>query len=138
MPLFPVSQTKWNVVTTMGYAFLGALPMVTHFFVLRIIIMRKKVTNEDVANAIQKMALELRNEIYCDLNDVEYNMQEVEKKLVKTFTEEQLEIYREFCQKRKEFYNLASQAQSGIRGKTRGEVPCVILRAKTFYRHSCF
>ena len=71
--------------------------------------MRKKVTNEDVANAIRRMANELRNEIYCDLNDAEFEMTEVEKKLVKTFDEEQLKLYREFCQKRKAFYDLASQ-----------------------------
>ena len=69
--------------------------------------MRKKATNEDVKQAIKKMALELRNEIIFDLNGAKFDMQEAEKKLAKTFTEEQLKLYNIFCQKRKEYYAIA-------------------------------
>ena len=69
--------------------------------------MRKKATNEDVKQAIKKMALELRNEIIFDLNGAKFDMEEAEKKLAKTFTEEQLKLYNIFCQKRKEYYAIA-------------------------------
>ena len=71
--------------------------------------MRKKVTNDDVEQVIRRMANEIRNDIYCEINDAEFEMTEVEKKLVKTFNEEQLKLYREFCQKRKEFYDVAQR-----------------------------
>lgn len=69
--------------------------------------MRKKVTNDDVEQVIRRMANEIRNEIIFDLNGAKFDMKEAEKKLAKTFTEEQLKLYNIFCQKRKEYYAIA-------------------------------
>ena len=98
MPFIPVLRI-WNGVATMGKAFFGALPMVTHFFVLRGYVMENenlKVTNSDdkklqgIANA--------KNAIV-----------RLEKMLVKTFDKNQMRLYYNLCEARKYYKKLKEE-----------------------------
>ena len=82
--------------------------------------MRKKATNEDVKQAIKKMALELRNEIIFDLNGAKFDMQEAEKKLAKTFTEEKLKIYNIF-------YSIAPKSSKHAKKESKTAQSCLAL-----------
>ena len=70
--------------------------------------MRRKTANEEVKkilkNAVDEIYLELENESKV----AQIQMCVAEDELVKTFTKEQLKLYKEFCQKRENFYNKVS------------------------------
>lgn len=71
--------------------------------------MRKKVTNEEVAEAIRKMAIQLRNEIIYDYHDTKENMDLAEKKLIDTLSKEQLELFKDYSQKKDAFFAVAKE-----------------------------
>lgn len=71
--------------------------------------MRKRPTNEQVASIIRQMAIELRNEIISDYHDAKYEMDLAENKLIKTLTKEQLELFKDYSQKKDTFFAVAKE-----------------------------
>lgn len=83
--------------------------------------MKKKVTNDDVAKLIERIAefvknpqnsseeayerlvLAATNEKYQEMDKAEIQMCEAELNLSATFNEEQKKLYSEFCEKRENF-----------------------------------
>ena len=71
--------------------------------------MKKKVTNEEVAKAIGTMANQLRTEMDFDMRVKQSQMWLAEDELVKSLNEKQLELYKDFYQKREAFYDIAKE-----------------------------
>ena len=71
--------------------------------------MKKKVTNEQVGEIIGKMAEQIRSDMDYDFRVAQSQMWLAEKDLVDTFDDEQKALYKDFCEKRDTFYNIASE-----------------------------
>ena len=71
--------------------------------------MKKKVSDQDVAQFIQQGVDRLSKEMDYDFRVAESQMVIAENDLVNTFTNEQKVLYDDFCQKRQVFFNLAEQ-----------------------------
>ena len=71
--------------------------------------MRKKITNEKIGETIGLMAEKIRSDMDLDFRIAYGQMGISENELVETFDEEQLKLYTAFCQKRKIFFDLASE-----------------------------
>ena len=70
--------------------------------------MDKKITNEEIAQFIGKIADKLREDTLKDLEKTKQNMENAEKDLVSTFNFEQKALYDYFVEARKEYYKIAN------------------------------
>ena len=71
--------------------------------------MKKKLTNEEIAQFIGKIADQVRDEMDNDLARTYGHMCVAETDLADTFNKEQKERYEDFCQNREEFYSIAAE-----------------------------
>ncbi len=70
---------------------------------------KKKITDEQIAESIGKLAEQVKSEMDFDLRVAHGQMWLAEHDLVDTFTEEQLKLYKDFCEKRDIFFDIASE-----------------------------
>ena len=71
--------------------------------------MKKKITNEEVGKVIGELADKIRSEMDFDFRVAYGQMGIAENDLVDTFDEKQKKLYKDFCEKRETFYNLAKE-----------------------------
>ena len=71
--------------------------------------MKKKVTNDDVAKVIGKLADEIRSDLDYDFRVAQSQMALAENDLVETLDEKQKALYDDFCQKREKFFAIAKE-----------------------------
>lgn len=71
--------------------------------------MKKKVTNEEVGEAIGKMAEKIRDDMDYEFRVARSQMWIAENHLVDSLTEEQHELYRDYSEKREYFYKIAQE-----------------------------
>ncbi len=71
--------------------------------------MKKKFTNEEVGEVIGKLAEKLREDMDYEFRVAQSQMWIAENDLVDALTEEQYELYREYSEKRNDFYKIASE-----------------------------
>ena len=70
---------------------------------------KKKLTEEQIGEVIGKLADEVRSQIDFDFRVKRGHMHLAENDLVNTFTPEQMALYKEYCEKREEFYAVANE-----------------------------
>ena len=68
--------------------------------------MGQKVTNDDVANFIKKHADTIDSELELEFRVAYSHMVRSEQELIDTYTEKQIEIYKEFLDARQKYYDL--------------------------------
>lgn len=71
--------------------------------------MKKKVTNEEVGEAIGKIAEKIRDEMDYEFRVAQSQMWIAENDLVDALTEDQHELYRDYNEKREYFYKIAKE-----------------------------
>lgn len=71
--------------------------------------MKKKVTNEEVAEVIGKIADKIKSDMDYDYRVARSQMDIAENELVNSLNEKQRELYEDFYKKREEFYQIASE-----------------------------
>lgn len=71
--------------------------------------MRKKFTNEEIGEAIGKMAEQIRSEMDFDFRVARGQMWLAENDLVYTLDEKQKVLYDEYCKKRDEFLAIVNE-----------------------------
>lgn len=98
-----------NCVATVGNAFLVRYLTVAHIFIYMEDIMKKKITNEEIGNAIGKMAEKIRDEMDYDFRVAQSQMWIAENDLVESLDEKQRKLYDDFYKKREKFYYIASE-----------------------------
>ena len=69
--------------------------------------MKKKFTNEEVGEIIGRLADKIRSDMDYDFRVALSQMQHAEKDLASTLNENQLELYKDFCEKRAKFEEIA-------------------------------
>ena len=97
-----------TVLQLVGDAFFGALPIGSAFFITKEIIMFEKDTK-----LVEDFLTEVTEQIFEDVGKryivAEALMNLAEDNLANTFNEEQMKLYKEFNQKRKNFYEVAEE-----------------------------
>ena len=68
--------------------------------------MGQTVTNDDVANFIKKHADTIDSELELEFRVAYSHMVRSEQELIDTYTEKQMEIYKEFLDARQKYYDL--------------------------------
>ena len=71
--------------------------------------MRKKVTNEQAEKIIVEVADKVKRELDFDFRVAYSQMGIAENDLVETFDQNQMKLYKDFCEKRRHFYSLAQE-----------------------------
>ena len=71
--------------------------------------MKKKISNKEIGEVIGKLAEQVRTECDFELQTALIRMSTAESELVKTFNDKQRALYSYFCQKREDFYAIASE-----------------------------
>ncbi|MBO5240007.1 MAG: hypothetical protein J6B56_01115 [Clostridia bacterium] len=71
--------------------------------------MKKKFTNEEVGEAIGKIAEKVRDDMDYAFRVAQSQMWIAENDLVDALTEDQHELYRVFNEKREDFYKIAKE-----------------------------
>ena len=71
--------------------------------------MKKKFTNEEVGQAIGKIAEKIRDDMDYEFRIAQSQMWIAENDLVDTLTEEQHELYRDYSEKKNYFYKIAKE-----------------------------
>ena len=71
--------------------------------------MKKKITNEEVGKVIGELADKIRSDMDYDFRVAYGQMGVAENDLVSTFNENQLKLYKDFCEKREAFFSIASE-----------------------------
>ncbi len=73
------------------------------------VVMKKKISNEEIAQAINTMAETVRSDLDYNFRVAQSQMQIAENDLADTLNENQKKLYEEFIKKRDEFYAIASE-----------------------------
>ena len=71
--------------------------------------MKKKVTNEEVGEAIGKIAEKIRDDMDYEFRVAQSQMWIAENDLVDALTEDQHELYRDYNEKRNHFFKIAKE-----------------------------
>ena len=71
--------------------------------------MKKKVTNEEVGAIIGKIAENIRSDMDYKFRVAQSEMWLAENDLVDSLNETQYDLYRDYCEKRNLFYQLADE-----------------------------
>ena len=71
--------------------------------------MKKKVTNEEVGQVLGKIAEHIRDSMDYDFRVAQSQMWIAENDLVDSLQENQRELYKDFCEKRNEFFSIAKE-----------------------------
>lgn len=71
--------------------------------------MKKKVTNEEIKDVLNSVSAEIKRELDYDFRVAQSQMWIAENDLINSLNEEQKQLYDAFNQKRKAFYNIASE-----------------------------
>ncbi|MBQ8319399.1 MAG: hypothetical protein IJX81_00795 [Clostridia bacterium] len=71
--------------------------------------MKKKVTNEEVGEIIGKLAEKIRGDMDYEFRVAESQMWRAENDLVDSLNETQYEVYREYCERRNDFFKIAKE-----------------------------
>ena len=71
--------------------------------------MKKKVTNEEVGQAIGKIAENIRNDLDYEFRVAQSQMWIAENDLVDALNENQHELYKKYSEKRETFFKIAKE-----------------------------
>ncbi len=71
--------------------------------------MKKRVSNEEVAQAINIIAEKIRSDLDYNFRVAQSQLQIAENDLVDSLDEKQKKLYEEFAKKRSEFYEIAKE-----------------------------
>ena len=71
--------------------------------------MRKKVTNEEVEQIIGKIAEDIRSDIDYEFRVAQSQMWLAENDLIDALNEKQYELYKDYAEKREEFFKIANE-----------------------------
>ena len=71
--------------------------------------MKTKVTNEDVAEFIKKHADTIDSELELEFRVAYSQMVRTEQELIDTYTEKQMEIYKEYLEAKQKYYDLFNE-----------------------------
>ena len=71
--------------------------------------MKRKVTQEEVEQILEKMAEKVRDDLDFEFRVAESQMWIAENDLVDSLTEDQHELYRDYSEKRNYFFQLAKE-----------------------------
>ncbi len=71
--------------------------------------MKKRVTNAEIGEFIGELAEEIRCDMNSDFDYAKCQMNIAEDELVKSLDQKQKALYDDFCEKRKAFFDIASQ-----------------------------
>ena len=71
--------------------------------------MKRKVTQEEVEQILEKMAEKVRDDLDFEFRVAESQMWIAENDLVDALTEDQHELYRDYSEKRNHFFQLAKE-----------------------------
>ena len=71
--------------------------------------MKKQVTNEEVGQAIGKMAEKIRDDLDYEFRIAQSQMWMAENDLVDVLDEKQHEAYKNYAEKREEFFKIAKE-----------------------------
>ena len=71
--------------------------------------MKKKFTNEEVGQVIGKMAEKIRDEMDYEFRVAQSQMWIAENDLVNALTEEQYKLYKDYSEKKNNFYKIAKE-----------------------------
>ncbi len=119
MPFIPVPRI-WKGVATVGKAFFGALPMVAHFFIIRMVRrMRNKKTKEketpssEIDATIEGLSHLLESRCY--------SIYRLEQMLIKSFDDKQERICREIHRYKNEYNQLLEQYLFAVSKKNGGK-----------------
>ena len=71
--------------------------------------MKKRITDEEVGEALGKMADKIRSDMNYELRVARSQMWIAENDLVDTLDEKQKALYEDFCKKREVYYGIAEE-----------------------------
>ena len=71
--------------------------------------MKKKVTNEEVEEIIGKIAEKVRDDMDYEFRVAQSQMWIAENDLVDSLQESQYDLYRDYCEKRNNFFKIAQE-----------------------------
>lgn len=71
--------------------------------------MKKKITNEEVASILGKIAEDIRDDLDYDFRVAQSQMWIAENDLVDSLNEQQKKLYDDFSEKRNTFFKIASE-----------------------------
>ena len=71
--------------------------------------MKKKITNEEVASILGKIAEDIRDDLDYDFRVAQSQMWIAENDLVDSLNEQQKKLYYDFSEKRNTFFKIASE-----------------------------
>ena len=71
--------------------------------------MKKKITNDDVGEAIGKIAEKIRDDMDYEFRVAQSQMWIAENDLVEALNENQHEVYKAYAEKRNAFFNIAKE-----------------------------
>lgn len=77
--------------------------------------MKSKVTNEDVAQVIDKCAKGISDEIECQTIIAQSSMLRAERELIESFNKEQLALYRQYLEERQRYYDVVFQKHKALK-----------------------
>ena len=77
--------------------------------------MKRKVTNEDVAQVIDKCAKEISDEIERQTIIAESSMLRAERELIGSFNKEQLALYQQYLEERQRYYEVVFQKHKALK-----------------------
>ena len=75
----------------------------------KIINLKKKITNEEVASILGKIAEDIRDDLDYDFRVAQSQMWIAENDLVDSLNEQQKKLYDDFSEKRNTFFKIASE-----------------------------
>ena len=71
--------------------------------------MKKKVTNDEVGEIIGKIAEKVRDDMDYEFRVAQSQMWIAENDLVDSLQESQYDLYRDYCEKRNNFFKIAQE-----------------------------
>lgn len=77
--------------------------------------MKKKATNEDIANFIKQCAEEINSQLDYELRVADSAIWRAEKELIDTFTDKQKNLYCEFLNARQHYYDILTQKYKTVK-----------------------
>ena len=96
-------------VTTTEFAFWCADFGWRTFFIYKEKKMKKKLTEEEIGQAIGKLAEKIRDDLDYDFRVASGQMWLAENELTQTFDAKQIALYEDFCEKRERYFALAKE-----------------------------
>ncbi len=81
--------------------------------------MKEEITEQDVKEFLTDIVNKVNDELDKDLEDLHELMMVLEFRLVATFNQKQEKLYKDFCEARDKYYDLAKQLYERKRPKSK-------------------